>query len=329
MINTDRPRLLAVDWGSSSCRAYLLGEGGIVLAERRQPCGVIAVARRAADSGTSRDTAFEEIFEELCGEFLKNDPGLPVIACGMVGSNHGWAEATYRQLPADLGAGDTVLTPVRTQAGTIVHIIPGLIVNSELPGVMRGEETQILGAISQEINSGAFDPGADRTMLLPGTHSKWVRVRGTTVVDFTTCMTGEFFALLTTSGTLSGLATRADSPRWEAFDRGLNVASSTAGHAGILNTAFSARTLVLTGRLATDEVHDYLSGLLVGHEVTGIATSWLADKTKEILICGEPDLSERYRRALERRGIQATLGIHDSAPIGMFQVAEATGLISG
>jgi 2-dehydro-3-deoxygalactonokinase len=329
MTTTDRPRLLAVDWGTSSCRAYLLGENGAVLSERREPCGVLAVTMQAAASGTERSVAFEQAFERLCGDFLKREPELPVIACGMVGSNHGWVEAAYRPLPTDLAAGGDVLTPVQTRTGTTVHIIAGLVTNSALPGVMRGEETQILGAISHEITTGAPARAPDRIVLLPGTHSKWVRVSGTTVTDFTTCMTGEIFALLTTGSTLSRLATPADSPRWEAFDRGLDLAASPFGDAGILNTAFSARTLVLTGRLASDEVIDYLSGLLIGHELAGIAASWLGDEPTEILLCGDPELNVRYRRALESRGLAVALAIRDSAPAGMWQVADATGLISG
>jgi len=329
MTSTDRPQLVALDWGTSSCRAYLLGETGVVLSERHEPSGVMAVSIRAAASGLARDIVFEQTFQKLCADFLKGDTGLPVIACGMVGSNHGWAQAPYRPLPCDLAAGGDVLTRVRTRTGTTVHIIPGLIVNSFLPGVMRGEETQILGALSHQRSAVASDRGADRIVLLPGTHSKWARVHGTTVTDFTTCMTGEFFALLTKSSTLSGLATTSESPRWEAFDRGLDVAASPIGRAGILNTAFSARTLVLTGRLASDEVHDYLSGLLIGHELTGIAASWLEDGTAEILLCGNPDLSDRYRRALERRGLAVAVAIRDSAPAGLWEVARATGLISG
>jgi 2-dehydro-3-deoxygalactonokinase len=329
MTSTDRPQLVALDWGTSSCRAYLLGGTGVVLAQRREPSGVMALARRASASGLAADIVFDQTFQKLCGDFLISDPDLPVIACGMVGSNQGWAQAPYRQLPCDLAAGGDILTRVRTQTGTTVHIIPGLIVNSSLPGVMRGEETQILGAITHEDHPGTPDRGADRVVLLPGTHSKWARVQGTTVTDFTTCMTGEFFALLTKSSTLSGLATAADSPRWEAFNRGLDVAGSPIGRAGILNTAFSARTLVLTSRLASDEVHDYLSGLLIGQELTGIGASWLHEAPAEILLCGDPDLSDRYRRALERRGLQVALGTRHCAPAGLWRVAQASGLISG
>jgi 2-dehydro-3-deoxygalactonokinase len=85
----------------------------------------------------------------------------------------------------------------------------------------------------------------------------------------------------------------------------------------------------LTGRLASDEVHDYLSGLLIGHELTGIVASWLDDGPGEILLCGDPDLSDRYRRALERRGLAVAVAVRHSAPAGLWQVARATGLISG
>src|ERR1035437_7530851 len=101
--------------------------------------------------------------------------------------------------------------------------------------------------------------------------SKWVRITGTTVTNFTTCMTGEIYALLTADSTLSRLAIRADRPHWEAFTRGLAIAGSPTGRGGILNTAFSARTLVMTGELAPDQVEDYLSGLAAKTRCGGAA----------------------------------------------------------
>lgn len=326
MANHDRAQLIALDWGTSSCRAFLLGDDGVVLAERRQPHGVMAVTAAAAESGMEQGRAFDESFERLCGDWLGLRPTLPVIACGMVGSNHGWAEAGYRPVPVDLAADGVVLTAAAMRRGTAVHIIPGLISDSALPGVMRGEETQILGALS--LRADTLDR-ADRVALLPGTHSKWVRISGTTVTAFTTCMTGELFALLRTDSTLSRLSTPPPHPDWEAFGRGLDVSAQPTKNGGILNTAFSARALVITGRLAPDEVDDYLSGLLIGDEVAGIARSWLGDETQEILLCGETGLNDRYRRALERFGLAVTVEVARSAPAGMWQVAVAAGLMSG
>jgi 2-dehydro-3-deoxygalactonokinase len=329
MTNRNEARLIALDWGTSFCRAYLLGDGGPVIAERREPSGIMAVATRTASAGKSYERAFDRTFETLCGDWLETAPGLPVIACGMIGSNHGWAEAEYRRVPTDLAEADIALTTVLTRTGATVHIIPGLIAELAVPDVMRGEETQILGALTESLRSGTLDTSSERIVMLPGTHSKWVRVSGTTVADFATYMTGELYALLTTNSTLSRLATHAVSPDWEAFERGLDVAASPAGHAGILHTAFSARTLAMTGGLAPHQVEDYISGLLIGHEIAGFAASWLGEQPSPVLLCGDTHLTDRYHRALVRLGVPVELAGGDCAPVGMWQVALATGLVVG
>ncbi|MBK5249427.1 MAG: 2-dehydro-3-deoxygalactonokinase [Actinomycetales bacterium] len=328
MTNRNDARLIALDWGTTSCRAYLMAEGGVVLAERRQPLGTMAVTRHASATGTPHVLAFEQSFEEICGGWLESDPDLPVIACGMVGSNHGWAEADYRAVPADLVSEGIVLTRVSTRRGVTVHIIPGLIADSALPGVMRGEETQILGALTANLRAGTLDYASERIVLLPGTHSKWVRIIGTTVKDFATYMTGEIYALLTTDSTLSRLSVRPVQSDWMAFDRGLDVARSPAGRGGVLNTAFSARSLVITGELAPDQVEDYISGLLIGHELAEIDPAWLADEPNAILLCGEAALNDRYRRALQRLGVDVDLAVPGSAPLGMWEIAQITGLLT-
>lgn len=327
MTNHQRAHLIALDWGTTRCRAYLLGDGGVVLSEREDHSGIMAVTALAAAAGTPVEQVFEQVFDELCGAWLAEVPGIPVIACGMIGSNHGWAEADYRRVPADLSALGPELTAVRTSAGVIVSIIPGLISEKALPDVMRGEESQILGALIGVERSHVGNLSEERVVLLPGTHSKWVRVVGTTVTDFTTCMTGEFYGLLTRHSALSLLAVRSDLPDWAAFDRGLNVATSKAGIGGILNTAFSARTMVMTGALARNHVEDYISGLLIGHELAGIRASWLPEGSNEVLLCGNAQLSERYRRALECQGVRVTLAVTRSAATGMWQVAETAGLV--
>lgn len=329
MANRNRAQLIALDWGTTSCRGYLLGEGGEVLEERREPSGIMEVTARAAATGTPCALAYEQTFEELCGEWLAAQPGIPVVACGMVGSAQGWAEAEYRPVPTDLAAPDVVLTPVVTRLGTTVYIIPGVIADSALPSVMRGEETQILGIFASKAKPFAPAEDSDWVVVLPGTHSKWVRMTGTTIRDFTTYMTGEFFALLTADSILSRLAERAGAPDWEAFARGLDVAASPMGRGGVLNTAFSARSLVLTGELASHQVEDYISGLLIGHELVGIEAWLLGEHPDAIVLCGDRDLNDRYLRALEQFGRPVAFVTADSAPLGMWQVAQATGLIAG
>jgi 2-dehydro-3-deoxygalactonokinase len=327
MTNLTRARVIALDWGTTRCRAYVLGDGGVVLSELESCSGVMAVSSRACADGVPSAQVFEQVFDELCGEWLAEVPGIPVIACGMVGSNQGWAEAAYRRVPVDLSSPGPALTTVRTAAGVVVSIIPGLIFEAALPDVMRGEESQILGALAGAQGARTGGASAERIVLLPGTHSKWVRVVDTTVTDFTTCMTGEFYALLMKDSTLSLLAVRSDLPDWVAFERGLEVATSKAGIGGILNTAFSARTMVMTGALAPNQVEDYVSGLLIGHELAGIGASWLAGSSNEVLLCGSTQLNERYGRALELRGVTVALAVARSAAAGMWQVAVAAGLV--
>jgi 2-dehydro-3-deoxygalactonokinase len=318
-------RLVALDWGTTRCRAYLMGAGGSVLAERDSPSGSAAVSARVVAAGAPAAEAYEQVFTDLCGEWLAEVPGLPVIACGMVGSNHGWAETPYRALPADLSVPGAGLTTVRTSRGVPVSIIPGLRSEEGLADVIRGEESQVLGALVGA--AGTDDAPDERVFLLPGTHSKWVRVVGTTVTGFTTCMTGELYSLLTEHSTLSLLAARSDRPDWAAFDRGLDVATSPVGVGGLLCTAFSARTLAMTGALAPGQVEDYVSGLLIGHELAGISASWLAGYPGEVLLCGSAQLTERYRRALEARGVAVGLARPDAAATGMWHSALAAGLV--
>nr|WP_277871739.1 2-dehydro-3-deoxygalactonokinase [Cryobacterium sp. MDB2-33-2] len=324
MTNSSRARLIALDWGTSSLRAYLLGDSGIVLSERRQSSGVLALTSGANRAGTDHAQAFERCFEALCGDWLTLWPNVPVIACGMVGSNQGWVETPYRKLPSDLATAG-VLTRVPTKRHSMVHIIPGLIVDSDLPDVIRGEETQVLGALMSAPRS---DPhqSDERIVLLPGTHSKWVRVSGTTVSAFTTYMTGELYSLLATKSTLSLQTVRSQEHDWEAFARGLEVAAAPNG--GILMTAFSARTLVMTGKLHPTEIEDYLSGLLIGAEIAGIRASWLGEFSGEILLCGEPDLNDRYRRALKRFGLKVAFETTSAAVAGMWYAAAEAGLLS-
>ncbi|HUX69474.1 MAG TPA: 2-dehydro-3-deoxygalactonokinase [Cellulomonadaceae bacterium] len=327
MTDLTRARVVALDWGTTRCRAYLLGDRGAVLAERQSPSGIMAVSARAVAVGTPAAQVFEQVFDELCGEWLAAVPGIPVIACGMVGSNRGWAEAAYRAIPADLSSPGPALTRVRTSAGVVVNIVPGLISETALPDVMRGEESQILGALAGTGGASGGGDAGERIVILPGTHSKWVRVVGTTVTAFTTCMTGELFALLMNDSTLALLAARADLPDWEAFERGIEIATSATGYGGILNTAFSARTMVLTGALAPDQVGDYVSGLLIGHELAGVGASWLAGYSKDVLVCGSAQLNDRYRRALELRGMTVALAAPRSAAMGMWHVAVTAGLL--
>lgn len=210
------------------------------------------------------------------------------LISGMAGSKQGWMEAPYCACPA--GFDELASQLAWVQAGRIA-IVPGLSCdNGGTPDVMRGEETQVFGAL-QLLGL------QDGMLVLPGTHSKWVEVRAGRIAYFSTFMTGEFYALLRQHSILARTLPDADGGiDWDAFDQGVALALRGSS---LLQTAFSVRTLSLFARMAAASLPSYLSGLVIGEE---IRTQQLADRAHVVLI-GSDELTQRYERALSQRGV--------------------------
>ncbi|MER7014232.1 2-dehydro-3-deoxygalactonokinase [Saccharopolyspora sp. NPDC000359] len=308
--------LIALDWGTSAQRAWLLDRDGGILDVRRPDQGLLATTSGIdVRDVRERERAYEAAFWSACGDWVTAHPDLPVIACGMVGSAQGWADAGYRTVPADLRFGADALVPVRHRRGT-VNLVPGLRVPSAegVPGdVIRGEEAQVIGALEA-----LDDPAEAVTLVLPGTHGKWVRVEGGEVRSFTTAMSGELFGLLTADGILARTATepRRDD---EAFARGLLAGRSR----GLATELFGARPLVLDGLLAPASVPDYVSGVLIADEVAHLLPTTGPGR---VLLCGTADLCRRYQQALAAHGVVPTVLTEDVAARGLWRIARTTGL---
>jgi 2-dehydro-3-deoxygalactonokinase len=316
------PVLIALDWGTSSLRAYAMGPGGEVLATRRSDHGVMNLP--PGPGVHTPAAAFELALGGLCCDWLADHPGVPLIACGMVGSAQGWREARYQPLPARASELATAMTAVERPGGQPLHVVPGLLQAGELPNVMRGEETQIAGVL-QSLAAEGRTPG--RLLVgLPGTHTKWAWIEDCAVVRFETFMTGEVYAALS-KHTILGRTMVPGSPYDEpAFARGLRVARSPLGVLGVLSTVFSVRTLGITGQLAGSAQPDYLSGLLIGHEVAALAPA--VQDGMAVVLCGEPLLCLRYATALEAHGLPAPEIRSGVTPPGLWHIALAAGLIS-
>ncbi|MDQ2962383.1 MAG: 2-dehydro-3-deoxygalactonokinase [Pseudomonadota bacterium] len=302
--------LIAIDWGTSSARAYRLDARGRILDERSAPLGVQKV----------EPGKFPEALSALLGADVPES--VPMIACGMIGSRQGWIEAPYRDCPADFDGIAAALTPV---PGMRLSIVPGLLCRDAdgVPDVMRGEETQIMGALDDE----SWAQAAPRVVVLPGTHSKWALVEGKVIEAFATFMTGELYAVLREHSILGRLAA-AGSGDGAALERGVLVSLNDA--AALPHDLFSARTLALTGALAPEAVADYLSGLLLGAEVAA-GRCWLerhAVTGGSVILVGEAALCERYRRALALAGMEAAIGPPDAAARGLWRIARRSGMVA-
>ena len=315
--------LIALDWGTSSLRGFRMDRRGRVLEQRANAHGIQNLPQPGAPG-------FEQAFAELCGDWLAERPGLPVVAGGMVGSAQGWLEAPYVACPADTRTLASSAAVVESARGVRVLIAPGVLYDppGQPPDVMRGEEIQIAGALAEQ-------PGWAREacVVLPGTHSKWVRVSEGRIAAFATHMTGELFAVLSTHSILGRLMPKgapADGAGADdAFGQGIRAARDSRP-GDLTHQLFAARTLGITHRMAPELLKDYLSGLLIGHElVSGLAGArdTLAAGTP-LLLVGEGALCRRYARALELMGVQPAAQLENTAPRGLFQFAVAAGLIA-
>lgn len=298
-----KPRLIAIDWGTTSFRAWALGEGGAVLDEVRHGPGILSVP----------NGDFETAFQIALAPWLSTQ-GVPVIASGMITSRNGWVETPYLPLPLDAGALAGGLVAHCTEGGRLIHFVTGAAQNTHdgLPDVMRGEETEITGHLAAG--------GADGLFVLPGTHTKWAHVTDGRLTHFQTCMTGEVFAVLRDHSILGRLILEGEAAP-DAFLRG--VQTGRAGGA-LLARAFSTRSLALMGRLEGADIPDYLSGLLIGDEVSQA----MQDCSGTVTIIGRGDLAERYRIALAAVGAEAVIAPPGMARAGLWDIAMKAGLVT-
>jgi 2-dehydro-3-deoxygalactonokinase len=303
------PVLIAIDWGSSSFRAYLISADAHVLDEVASGDGIGSVAAGA----------FPGTLKRLIGRWLEAHPSLPVVASGMVGSRHGWREAAYVKCPAGPREVAAQLTQVEAD-GRRVHLAAGLSYLDEAaqPDVMRGEETEIFGLA---------DAGA-RLIVLPGSHSKWAKVDGDRVVAFKTFVTGELFAALR-DHTVAGAFARAAPAKspGEAFALGVRrgaAAGAFEGKSGVIGLLFGARSQPLTGGLAEDDAGEYLSGLLIGAE---IGEGRRLFPGEQLHVAGAEALVARYLAALKALRVSGRAAPPRAAARGLFRIARDGGLL--
>lgn len=274
------PDWIAVDWGTSSLRAWAMKDGKAI-AEATSDRGMGVLAR----------SEFEGALMALVAPWLHGP--VEVIACGMVGSRQGWHEAPYRAVPClPVDPHSPVPVPV-SDPRLRLRIVPGLKQASP-PDVMRGEETQIAGAL-------ALVPGFDGVICLPGTHNKWVHVSAGEVVSFRTCLTGEMFALLSKQSVLRHGMTDAGTVDQAAQDAAFDAALSDAlsRPEQLATRLFTLRAEGLLTGLDPAIARARLSGMLVGIDLAANRAYWLG---QPVLVVGADRLAALYARALAAQG---------------------------
>lgn len=297
--------LIAIDWGLSSFRMYLIGNNGEVQ------------QRYSADSGVLmlQDRDFEQCLRSHLQEFGSIPADVPKIASGMITSNRGWCETPYVTCPAAPGdLAEALISHKMEDLGTI-WFVPGVDQMTPEPDIMRGEETQLAGLAVQETV----------TAILPGTHSKWASLSPTEISRFKTFMTGELYAILMEHSIL-GHTTESI---WSdiVFKEGVQTGYSFRNqHKGLLSELFQVRVKTIQGDIGDGFVASYVSGLLLGCEIAdAIGSGFALEGTKQII--GEKRLARLYQIALEECSISAEIVEDDITAAGLYRIARNAQLV--
>lgn len=276
------------DWGTSACRLYLC----------RWQENTLTVEDRTRGRGIKNNLDPEACFFELCQGWFDQFGNLPVFLIGTVGADIGWRLAPYVTCPTDQHGllSEAVIFKARDIEFTI---FPGLSCENRhgLPDIMRGEETQIFGYLSQQQSS-----GGEQLVCLPGTHTKWALIDDAQISSFVTSPVGELFEVLSKH---TVLLNPLEKDLWceESFSRGVEVGLNKSSN--LLHTLFASRALQVLDGQSNTQAGSYLSGLLVGADVKAAMQDF--HLFSHVTLIGSEKVSGLYSSALTKLNISSTL----------------------
>ncbi|MBE2898495.1 2-dehydro-3-deoxygalactonokinase [Pasteurellaceae bacterium 20609_3] len=275
---SNHAHLIAVDWGTSSFRARIIGAQGDIIDSVSTDEGILKASPN-----------FETVLFTHLSQLQGYSAELPIVMSGMIGSKNGWLEIPYTSLPCDANTLAKNMLEVPNSQNAKILLIPGVNKTGKSPDVIRGEETEIIGAISALSLTNA-------SMIITGTHSKVASIRNKKMVDFKSFLTGEMFHALCQSTILGAFKGSVDSQSiW--FRQGAEQGFDSRHGGQLLNHIFLSRTKVLCGDMPQEYAMSFLSGILIGAE---IGASSYQDET--VWIMGNGKLPQAYASALEHLG---------------------------
>ncbi len=273
---------IAVDWGTSHLRAWAMATDGRMLDQRQSTDGM----------GRLHPAQFEPALLRLVEPWL-GDGATPVVACGMVGSRQGWAEAPYRAVPC--AARGTDLVKVRRQP------TPGSMSGSFPASSRTAQRMSCAAKKPRSPVTSRRSPDFDGVLCLPGTHCKWAHISAGEIVSFRTFMTGELFALLSTA---SVLRHSIEPDGWDDAAFADAVSDAIARPEAMAARLFSLRAEALLHGLDPRAARARLSGLLIGAELAAAKPYWLG---RDVVVIGASSLARNYAAALTAQGARPTI----------------------
>ncbi|MBO6929476.1 MAG: 2-dehydro-3-deoxygalactonokinase [Roseibium sp.] len=297
MTAEDKATWIAADWGTTNLRIWALDGTGQVLAHRCSGKGM----------GTLERNELEPALVELAADLLVEGKRTPVIVCGMAGSRQGWAEAPYLTVPCTPPSLSDATVVAAEDQRLDVRILPG-VKQLNPADVMRGEETQIAGFLSE-------NEGYTGTLCLPGTHTKWVTLAAGKIERFRTCMTGETFALMSQNSVLRHGLSEKDLDT-AAFEEAVTQIYSAPER--LMAELFGIRASGLVAGLSPEAARGRLSGLLIGSELAAVKGDF---DLSNVALLGSDAIARAYKGALVRAGHQASLLDADTITLRGLQLA--------
>lgn len=270
---------VAVDWGTSTCRLWLMSADNKVIAHQANTYGMNTI-KHAKE--------YEPLLLSWVSDWLASDSVLPIYICGMAGSREGWQEAAYLTTPITLSAQLNPCSIKTNDTRIAVYIVPGLKQHAPA-NVMRGEETQINGFLSEHQHYNGL-------IILPGTHTKWVEVVAGNVMQFSTAMTGELFALIQSQ---SILRFSTESSAWHEASFIDAFKTAIAAPLNFNERLFAIRAKHLLENSDKANAYAALSAELIALECSGMQQRFAESLQQRCVIIGNDQLCEIYQLAMQ------------------------------
>lgn len=304
-VSKNKAKLISIDWGTTNRIGYLLDQNGNILETRRDDLGLRSITQMS----------FREAFYAMADPWAKVNQNIPALLSGMVGASTGWLEAPYCKLP--IGEEDLARVVKKVPSNDRIWIVPGIACydNNGLRDVIRGEEVQAIAASKNKTQC---------TIIVPGTHSKWIKVSGKKIIWFSTFITGELHSILLNHSIISDLLNTEQSHDLDSFFKGVKLGFYQ--NKKLTHILFSARTLALFKDLDSKHISGYLSGLLIGAELSS-AFEDFHSPPKEVVLVGRQDLCLHYQKALALFGVKTSIDRLDHIGKVYSKIAEYAGLL--
>lgn len=275
---------ISCDWGTTNFRLRRVETASLKVSTLHQTeKGIRDLYKEYLDQHKVGQQAFFANY--LLGEIVKlpgQEQDKLVISSGMSTSNMGLFELPYAQLPLKKD-GSKLITKLMSLGDKKLLLVSGASSDSAM---MRGEETQAIGMIQL---SGLTEKAV---LLLPGTHSKHLYYQEGYFHQMDNYMTGELFDVLGSKSILSNSIRKSqwDEDNSKAFKQGCKQGLSDKLSSQLLKT----RARHLLGKHPEEQNYYFLSGLLIGDELSG-----LQDYNGPIVLGAAEPAYSLYKLALE------------------------------